>query len=613
MLRRKSSSETVTPHKAYHLRRSTRYLVVALLPLLLCWLLFINQSRQWAMTITEQNATNNLEKNAMLISRRFSGLQESLYALSNDAAFNTLLASTTYADPLNYYANTETIPTILSQYFWDFDSFCSFYIVSTNFSDCYYNQSGLPNIIRPEDIAVLDELITTKRNATWFPSMRYGDLIRISDRYSKYYADGEVISLGMRMDLSYVYNGIWHRNAGVDDQPVMLISLYTSMFNQWLNSEHFLSDTSYRIYTRDFQPVYASDGLTWEDTDAALLPVPQGKEVVSMFLDGGIQSTFVCSRALAETNWIITSYTPVENAFLYFGSSISLVSLVVILVSVIMVMVVVRVTMRSISDPLTLLCEGLDQTAGGNYSHRIVNLNFVHYQSAFHAYNSMNEHIDKLVVENYETKLSEKELEIQLLNLQFNPHFLYNMLNTISLMALEKEQDDVSDMLCKLAYMMRYSVKTSSPMVQLNEDMCYIEAYIAAMQLRTKSNFRYNLQIDPALMHCLVPKFMLQPFVENAILHGFSPTQQGYELLITGKVVEDDLIFTVEDNGKGMDSHVVETLWRKDSTGIGIANTHKRIHLYYGTQYGVSIITEPMVGTKVTIRIPRQSKTADIS
>ena len=393
---------------------------------------------------------------------------------------------------------------------------------------------------------------------------------------------------------------------------MFLLNLNTSIFDEWLKSDHLLDDTSYRIYTPDRKPVYASASLNWENPDPLFLPVPSavGDEAAtySNFVDEGGQGVFIHSRVLKETGWIITSYTSVDNAFLYFGSGISLASLVVILFTVVLVLIVVRVTMRNISEPLTLLCEGLDQTAEGNYSHRIHSTRFATYQSTFQTYNSMNEHITKLIAENYEVKLSEKELEIQMLNMQFNPHFLYNMLNTISLMALESGHDKVSSMLSKLSYMMRYSAKTTSGTVPLREDMHYIEAYISAMQLRANDKFEYICDVDEELLSHSVPKFMLQPFVENAIQHGFSAEQPDftYTLRISGHRDGDDLVFSVADNGKGFEQNA-ETLWRKDHTSIGIANTHKRIQLYFGKDYGVTIHSRPSEGTVVTVRIPCQS------
>ena len=222
----------------------------------------------------------------------------------------------------------------------------------------------------------------------------------------------------------------------------------------------------------------------------------------------------------------------------------------------------------------------------------------------------MNEHIERLIKENYEVKLSEKELEIQMINMQFNPHFLYNMLNTISLMALENGQEQISEMLIKLSYMMRYSAKTTSVIVPFREDLHYIEAYISAMQLRTNGHFEYRCNVDPALMDYPVPKFMLQPFVENAIQHGFSLDHPDftYTLRIDGHCEGNVLLFSIADNGKGLEEQAIETLWKKENAGIGIANTHKRIQLYYGKDYGVSIQSKPQAGVVITVRIPYERK-----
>jgi len=186
-----------------HLRRSTRYLLVALFPLLVCWLLFMRQSREWAMNISEQNAVRMLDKNALLIDQRMNSIERSLYALSNDDRFNELVASTSYRSSNTYYSNQRKMSPIVSQYFWDFDGFCSFYIVSSDFSDSYYNVSGLPDIISPDDIVQAEAIAAAQKSALWFPAARYSDVIRSDERYSKYYANFDVISVGRQIDFSY--------------------------------------------------------------------------------------------------------------------------------------------------------------------------------------------------------------------------------------------------------------------------------------------------------------------------------------------------------------------------------------------------------------------------
>lgn len=593
-------------YRARHFKRSMRYMIVALLPLALCWVLIINQSRDWAMTITEQNAANMVEKNATMIDLHFSGLRQDVYSLLNDQNFNQLMIESAES-PLSYYQNVDDITTIVGQYFWNLEGINSLYLVSSWYSDVFFNVTALPSILKPEYVINRSQISTSP---TWFPAARIDEVIRISDQYDKYFSDFQVITLGVKASMNYVSNRVFHRVPEGIDLPILLLNLNTSIFDQWLGSDHLLNDTAYRIYTADHQPVYSSDSLSWENVDPQFLPVPESvndtPSSYSTYLEENGRGTFIYSRVLEETGWILTSYTSVNSAFLYFGSGISIASLVVILFTIVLVLVVVRLTMRGISEPLALLCEGLHETSEGNYAHRIHNTRYSNYRTAFSAYNSMNEHIDKLIAENYEVKLSEKELEIQMVNMQFNPHFLYNMLNTISLMALESGHEKVSEMLAKLSYMMRYSAKTTSSIVPFHEDLHYIEAYISAMQLRANDNFVYICDVDPELMDHPVPKFMLQPFVENAILHGFSNEQADftYTLRISGRREGDDLIFTVADNGKGFEQQAIENLWRKGNTGIGIANTNKRIQLYYGKKYGVTVQSQPQHGAVITVCIP---------
>lgn len=598
-------------YKLSHFKRCARYLAVALLPLVICWILIINQSRDWAMTITSQNAGNLAEKNAAMIDHHLAGLRQNVYSLLNDQRFNELIIESSNS-VLDYYGKRDEINTVVSQYFWNLEGINAMYLVSSWYSEVFFDSTSLPRILKPEYVAYRDQISTSP---TWFPAARLDDVITISDRYSKYFSDFTVITLGVQASMNYVSKGIWHRSSAKQERPMLLLNLNTSLFDQWLKSDHLLDDTSYRIYTQDLKPVYSSsEDLDWENMDPQLFPMPTttngSSGTCSTYLEKGGKGTFIFSRVLEETGWIITSYTSVDSAFLYFGSGISLSSLIVIIFTIMMVLIVVHASMRSISEPLSLLCEGLDKTAEGHYDHRINNNQYSNYRTAFSTYNSMNEHIERLIKENYEVKLSEKELEIQMINMQFNPHFLYNMLNTISLMALENGQEQISEMLSKLSYMMRYSAKTTSVIVPFREDLHYIEAYISAMQLRTNGHFEYRCNVDPALMDYPVPKFMLQPFVENAIQHGFSLDHPDftYTLRIDGHCEGNVLLFSIADNGKGLEEQAIETLWKKENAGIGIANTHKRIQLYYGKDYGVSIQSKPQAGVVITVRIPYERK-----
>lgn len=589
-----------------HLRRSTRYLLIALLPLFLCWMLILNQSREWAITLTEKNAISLLDQNCMLINQRMESLYQSLNALQNSSSFNELMISSYQEDPPSRYTLSKEAEVILSQYFVNFDSIASLYIISPNYSDSFYNTTALPNILRPNHITYYKTLSENPGTILWFPTASCSDIIQLGERYSKYYSNYDIISLGVQMKLNYYKYRYLHQYKNTKTPPVILLSIYPSIFSKYLTLDE---NTFYYIYTENNHPIYASGKKDYIEG----LPVPQYSDLNSQgyfrsFHNDGTKGTFIYSQVLETTGWIITSYTSIDNTFHYLGTNISIISLLVICFTILMVSVILHFTIRTISEPLTLLADGLAQTAAGHYEHRIYNTTYKDYKSTFEEYNNMNQNICKLIKENYETKISEKELEIQLIQLQFNPHFLYNMLNICSLMALEADQPEISDMLSKISYMMRYAIKTTAPFVRFKEDLRYVEAYISAMQLRTNNLFTYESTLDNDILNALVPKFLLQPFVENAILHGFGKKQPSfsYRLHITAHRQEKDIIFTVEDNGSGIINTIHDSLWKNNSSGIGIANTHKRIQLYYGDAYGVQIDTVPSQGTIVTVIIPYQ-------
>ena len=593
------------PLKGNNGRRITRYLIIAVLPLALCWVLVTRQSHRWTVNISRMNAQNMLSKNLELINKRFEGIERSMYALTNDSSFNELLASASNVQPWEYYEIDRQISDRISQYFWDYDSFCSVYIVSDRFSRSYVDATAMPSIIYPDNLVEIGDIRARGTAATWFPTRRYSDVVHISDRYEQYYSNFDVLSVGMQMDYSYVERKYLHSIEGVDDYPVLMINLYSSIFDQWLSQNRLLSNSSYCVYTPDRQLIYCSEDVDWASLSDEMRPIP-GFEIESSMLEMNGQEMLLYSGSLERTGWIVTSYTPIEAASLYFGNSINLITLVLIVLTITLVFIVVHVTTKGITVPLSILCTALDETATGNYAHRIHNERFPDYRSTFNAYNSMNDHIERLIAENYEARISEKELEIQTLNMQFNPHFLYNILNTISLMALERGQEDVSEMLSRLSYMMRYSTRTDQPFVSVRDELHYIDSYVSTMQLRTNGTFTYSTDVDPLLLDHSIPRFLLQPFVENAILHGFSAmdANEHYELKLIAVREGDDIVFMVRDNGKGMEERAIETLWAQKSAGIGIANTNTRIQLYYGKAYGVHIDSHPNSGTSVLIRIP---------
>ena len=173
-------------------------------------------------------------------------------------------------------------------------------------------------------------------------------------------------------------------------------------------------------------------------------------------------------------------------------------------------------------------------------------------------FNTMVEEINKLVKEVYEVRLQEREAELIALQSQINPHFLYNTLETINMMALDKKDTKLSDIVTSLGRLLRYTVDKQEKPVSLKDEMVFVESYIQIQSFRMGDKLNMEMYIDPSFESCQVPKLILQPFIENVIEHAVDTNPVTVKLRVS--VQEDDLILTIQDNGLGMDDKTISFL-----------------------------------------------------
>lgn len=209
-----------------------------------------------------------------------------------------------------------------------------------------------------------------------------------------------------------------------------------------------------------------------------------------------------------------------------------------------------------------------------------------------------------LIHEKYEMMIQKRDTEIMSLNIQMNPHFLYNSLNIINWVCLKGEQENASKMLLNLSRMLQYTSQNGDVLVPLWEDLDWLKRYIGIMQKRYQDQFEVSMDIPEYLRSLEVPKLFLQPFVENAIVHGFKNYQDSGKIWISAEEEENDILFYVEDNGCGICEEDLKEILNKERKSIGVRNTNKRIRMIYGEKYGVTISSQLEEGTVVTIRLP---------
>ena len=211
---------------------------------------------------------------------------------------------------------------------------------------------------------------------------------------------------------------------------------------------------------------------------------------------------------------------------------------------------------------------------------------------------------EALIKNNSELSERKRIMEIKQLEEQFNPHFLFNILETLKYQIMI-DKDKAVEMVLAFAALMRYSIYYGSTVVPLGTDIEYINDYLMLQKLRYNRRLTYSIDIPDELQECLIPKLLLQPIVENSLSHGLVDV---IHITIRAECRADMLIISVEDNGKGIDSQNLQLLresLEKDSIykeHIGLYNSHSVIKLLYGNRYGLEI--NSCHGTLITVRLP---------
>ncbi len=241
----------------------------------------------------------------------------------------------------------------------------------------------------------------------------------------------------------------------------------------------------------------------------------------------------------------------------------------------------------------------------------------------FRSFRNMILKIRELVEQNTAEQREKRKSELNALQAQINPHFLYNTLDSIIWMAEAGDRKNVVLMTSALAKLLRKSISNRNEMVTLEEEIEYTRSYLIIQKMRYVDKLEYEMDVESAILQMEVVKLIVQPLVENAIYHGIKYKEGKGLVRIEGGLGEDQVVLRIIDNGVGMTktqlAHVFderETDTRRN--GVGVLNVHRRIRLHYGGEYGLSFESAEGEGTTVSIHLPlpdpyreRRSGTAD--
>ena len=343
--------------------------------------------------------------------------------------------------------------------------------------------------------------------------------------------------------------------------------------------------------------------------------IEENNKEQATYEDGNHMETFqdekrlVTVKTVGYTGWKIVGITPMSDI----TSDYQQISLFAVFIMFFAVFILVFLNMfvsSRIANPIKSLEKSVKKLENGvkdvdisiSGSYEIQHLG----KAILSMFTQMHTLMDNIMIE----QESKRKSELDALQAQINPHFLYNTLDSIIWMIENENYDGAIIMVTALARLFRISLSKGKNIITVRDEIEHARNYLTIQNIRYKNKFTYDIEVDQKTLNFASIKLIIQPLIENAIYHGMEFMGGDGEILVKTYIKEEDLYIDVVDNGLGMLQEVADTLLtneakiEKKSSGIGLKNVHERIQLYFGKAYGLKIYSEPDEGTTISIHMP---------
>lgn len=267
---------------------------------------------------------------------------------------------------------------------------------------------------------------------------------------------------------------------------------------------------------------------------------------------------------------------------------------------------------KTFTKPLRKLSVAIRKFSEGDFEQQVEVTSHDEIGEVAECFNQMVRDIKRLIDENYVITLQEKESELALLQAQINPHFLYNTLNSLYWKAVEKGDDEIGESILSLSQLFRLVLNQGRKEVTVSQEIELIANYLKIQKLRFTKRLNYEIKVDKSVEKTLIPKLILQPFIENAIVHGLENINRTFHLTV--KVYEKDqhIHLEVSDTGVGMTKEQMDSIWEDEPEnyakqrigGYAIKNIRERLKMQYGEDFTLEIKSKVGEGTGVFLIIP---------
>lgn len=413
------------------------------------------------------------------------------------------------------------------------------------------------------------------------------------------YTDGQ-------KDFVYVYVGLYDEARTLrgllvlEVKPDLLISQILTRQTVLKGQSFFITDGEDTILSQNGSP---------ETTFLETVLKQYHEGVRRFYVDHNISHYYVASQDNALTGW--TTFTTIrdENMFPEAKSLRTYIAAVVV-VAVIVFIIGLIFLANTLVQPLNRLTKAMGEVENENYDIRLENDRGDEIGVMMDGFNSMVNKIQYLIDEVYRNQLDVKTAQNKALQAQINPHFLYNAMDSLNWMLIDRGEMEISSMIVSLGQILQYAMDTTTTEVTIQEECDNIERYLQVQKMRLEDRISVRVNVHEDVNTFLVPKLTIQPFVENAIKYGVESSVRKVTVTVEAYRQDEYLYIIIDDDGRGMDEKAVEfyrsllTQYNANVGRIGVQNAARRLQFYFKDQCVFSAHSHPQRGLRVEIRIP---------
>ncbi|NOV03674.1 sensor histidine kinase [Paenibacillus planticolens] len=549
-----------------------------------------SNTRDLSMQVIHQ-VSDNIESKAKEV------FNSSVYVLSDNNIRQIVAEQGEQVTSDNYPAFRSRMEFLLAQY-GNGNPYMNAIMIQTGKGQVYWweNKNGLDHTLNSDAVKAITEMGSSYlndhgQNTGWSPPIRkQNEVLLVRDFTDLNQIDRSLGTIVFCIDSNY-FLSLGSGSSIIKQNNVAILSPFNELLAGGSDP-----DTANLIKK--------SSGIVLSEQDSSM----------AMVEHAGTGSYLFVQERTPKLGWRILCFIPMSALL----SDTRVLILVILLVSLLAVLISTGIA-ALLSNSSTRNIKTLEQTMRkveeGNFDVRIEPLGKDEIGSLTVRFNFMLSRINELINTVYKEQIAKQQAEFTVLMSQINPHFLYNTLGTVKWYARLKQQPEIERMVTAVIDLLKSSVRRVGEFHSLEQEIVQLKNYIYIQKIGYGEAFQVEYEVDEQLLGCEVPYFILQPLVENAILHGIEMSKGNGRICVSAKQAENRLYLVVEDNGVGMSekrtADLLNTVAKEERvpgvTSIGIHNVNERVQLYYGQQFGLSYESTLGVGTKAMICIPHKT------